>query len=90
MIGTVVPTPSYEFRGVVGTVSKFYETFVDDEGGNFDEYEVMRALDEVGSSGVMAPDHVPLIEGETDWEFGSMIGRSYTVGYLKMMNKSLK
>jgi mannonate dehydratase len=50
----------------------------------------MRAFDKVGSSGVMAPDHVPLIEGKTDWEFESMIGRSYTVGYLKMTNKSLK
>lgn len=78
------------FRDVVGTVPRFHETFVDDEAGNFDEYEVVRALDEVGFSGVMTPDHVPLMEGETDWEFGSTLGRSYTVGYLKGMLKSLQ
>ncbi|GAB7011563.1 mannonate dehydratase [Halorubrum trueperi] len=77
------------FRDVVGTVPRFHETFVDDEAGNFDEYEVLCALDEVGFTGVMTPDHVPLMEGETDWEFGSTLGRSYTVGYLKGMLKSL-
>ncbi|WP_255681666.1 mannonate dehydratase [Natrinema sp. SYSU A 869] len=77
------------FRDVVGTVPKFYETFVDDADGNFDEYEVIQALGEVGFSGVMTPDHVPLMEGETDWEFGSTLGRSYTVGYLKGMLKSI-
>ncbi|UHQ98516.1 mannonate dehydratase (plasmid) [Natrinema zhouii] len=78
------------FRDVVGTVPRFHETFVDDADGNFDEYEVMRALDEVGFTGVMTPDHVPLMEGETDWEFGSTLGRSYTVGYLKGMCKSFR
>lgn len=78
------------FRDVVGTVPRFNETFVDAAAGNFDEYEVMRALDEVGFTGVMTPDHVPLMEGETDWEFGSTLGRSYTVGYLKGMLKSLE
>jgi len=78
------------FRDVVGTVPSFHETFVDDEAGNFDEYEVVRALDGVGFSGAMTPDHVPLMEGETDWEFGSTLGRSYTVGYLKGMTKSLE
>ncbi len=38
----------------------------------------------------MTPDHVPLMEGETDWEFGSTLGRAYTVGYLKGMLKSLE
>lgn len=78
------------FRDVVGTVPRFHETFIDDADGNFDEYEVMRALDEVGFTGVMTPDHVPLMEGETDWEFGSTLGRSYTVGYLKGLCKSLR
>lgn len=77
------------FRDVIGTVPRFHETFVDDEAGNFDEYEVIEALDEVGFTGVMTPDHVPLMEGETDWEFGSTLGRSYTVGYLRGMLKSL-
>ncbi|QDX39890.1 mannonate dehydratase [Salarchaeum sp. JOR-1] len=78
------------FRDVVGTVPRFHETFVDDPAGNFDEYEVVEALDRVGFGGVMTPDHVPLMEGESDWEFGSTLGRSYTVGYLKGMLKSLE
>jgi len=71
------------FRDVVGTVPNFYETFIDDPGSNYDEFEVMRTLYEEGFTGVMTPDHVPLMEGETDWEFGSTTGRTYTVGYLK-------
>jgi len=71
------------FRDVVGSVPAFYETFVDDPDSNFDEYEVMRALHEVGFSGVMTPDHVPEMEGEDVWEFGGPRGRSFTVGYLR-------
>jgi mannonate dehydratase len=78
------------FRDVVGTVPRFHETFIDDEAGNFDEYAVMEALDDVGFDGVMTPDHVPQMEGESDWEFGSTLGRSYTVGYLKGMLRSLQ
>ena len=71
------------FRDVVGTVPNFHETFIDDPASNYDEYEVMKTLHEAGFSGVMTPDHVPLMEGETEWEFGSTTGRAYTVGYLK-------
>lgn len=71
------------FRDVVGTVPKFHETFIDDTESNFDEFEVMSTLKEIGFSGVMTPDHVPSVEGDTDWEFGSTRGRVYTIGYLK-------
>lgn len=77
------------FRDVVGTVPNFYETFIDDPESNYDEYEVMQTLYDVGFSGVMTPDHVPLMAGETEWEFGSDRGRAYTVGYLKGMLKAL-
>lgn len=77
------------FRDVVGTVPNFYETFIDDPESNYDEYEVMRTLHDVGFSGVMTPDHVPLMAGETEWEFGSDRGRAYTIGYLKGMLKAL-
>lgn len=77
------------FRDVVGTSTSFYETFIDDPDGNFDEYDAMRALDEVGFAGVMEPDHVPMLAGESAWEFGSALGRTYTVGYLKGMLRSL-
>lgn len=77
------------FRDVVGTVPNFYETFIDDPASNYDEYAVMRTLYEEGFTGVMTPDHVPLMEGETEWEFGSTTGRAYTVGYLKGLLRAI-
>ncbi|WP_433627327.1 mannonate dehydratase [Halomicrococcus sp. NG-SE-24] len=78
------------FRDVVGTVPEFHETFLDDEASNFDEFEVMETLQDIGFSGVMTPDHVPAMEGDTDWEFGSVTGRTYTVGYLKGLLKGVQ
>lgn len=77
------------FRDVVGTVPEFYETFLDDESSNYDEYEVVQTLEEVGFTGVLFPDHVPLVEGESEWEFGGPIGRAFTVGYIKGLLRSL-
>lgn len=66
------------FRDVVGTVPSFHETFVDE--GNFDTPTVVKTLAEIGYDGVVIPDHVPLLEGDTDWRHR---GRGYTVGYLR-------
>lgn len=78
------------FRDVIGTVPEFHETFIDDDGSNFNEYEVMRTLHEIGFTGVMTPDHVPLVEGDNEWEFGSIKGRLFTIGYLKGMLKGVR
>ncbi|WP_313691830.1 mannonate dehydratase [Halorarum halobium] len=72
------------YRDVEGKVPAFTETFVDE--GNYDEYEVLEALRNVGFSGMMIPDHVPKLEGDEPWKHR---GRAYTVGYLKGMLKSL-
>jgi mannonate dehydratase len=66
------------FRDVVGTVPEFHETFVDE--GNFDEYEAMQALHDVGFDGAVLPDHVPHVEGDTQWGHR---GNAYTAGYLR-------
>jgi mannonate dehydratase len=71
------------FRDVDGTVPKFNETFVDE--GNFDEYQILQALRDVGFSGMMIPDHVPKLEGDDSWKHR---GRAFTVGYLRGMLKS--
>jgi len=75
------------FRDVVGNVHEdggFYETFVDDEASNQNEYEVMKALKETGFSGVMTPDHVPEIPGgDVIWGSGGDRGRAFTIGYLR-------
>jgi mannonate dehydratase len=66
------------FRDVVGTMPAFHETFVD--CGNFDPLGAMRTLDAVGFDGAVLPDHVPEMEGDTDWRHR---GRGYTIGYLR-------
>jgi mannonate dehydratase len=68
------------FRDVVGTVPKFTETFLDE--GNFDPREAMEALYEVGFRGPVLLDHVPHIEGDTEWRHRS---RSYGAGYLRCL-----
>jgi mannonate dehydratase len=65
------------FRDVVGTVPAFHETFVDE--GNFDEYEAMQALAAVGFDGAVLPDHVPAMDGDTEWGHRA---NAYTAGYL--------
>lgn len=66
------------FRDVVGTVPEFHETFVDE--GNFHTPTVIETLYDIGYDGVVIPDHVPQMEGDTDWRHR---GRGFTVGYLR-------
>lgn len=67
------------FRDVIGTWPSFTETFVDDEQSNFDPLDAIEALWEVGFDGVMVPDHVPDIVGDTEWGHRS---RAHAVSYL--------
>ena len=66
------------FRDVVGTVPSFYETFADE--GNYDAHEAMSALYDVGFSGTIIPDHVPHVEGDTEWGHRA---NGYTAGYFR-------
>jgi mannonate dehydratase len=50
-------------RNVSGALPHFVETFPDD--GSLDLYRVVKALRQVGFSGVMEPDHVPQLAGDT-------------------------
>ena len=68
------------FRDVIGTVPEFTETFLDE--GNFDEFEAMAALNEVGFTGPVLLDHVPHVEGDSDWRHRS---RAYGAGYLQSL-----
>lgn len=52
-------------RDVQGTVPKFHECFLGE--GNFDPFEVVYALMHSGFDGFIVSDHVPAIEGDTDW-----------------------
>ncbi|MFC4552874.1 MULTISPECIES: mannonate dehydratase [Halorussus] len=66
------------FRDVAGTMPSFNETFVDE--GNFDELAVMRTLRDVGFDGAMLPDHVPRMEGDSQWGHRA---NAFTAGYLR-------
>ncbi|MFB6106331.1 MAG: mannonate dehydratase [Halobacteriaceae archaeon] len=73
------------FRDVVGSVPDFHETFLDDPASNFDEFDLLDALRDVGFEGVVMPDHVPALDGEPEWEYGGLGGYAYSVGYLRAM-----
>ena len=68
------------FRDVQGPVENFTECLLGD--GNCDPVESIRALKEVGFNGFLIPDHVPRMEGDSDW---CHRGRAWTVGYIKAL-----
>lgn len=67
------------FRDVIGTWPSFTETFVDDERSNFDPLDAIEALRDVGFDGVVVPDHVPDVVGDTEWGHRS---RAHAISYL--------
>lgn len=67
-------------RDVQGQMPCYTECFVDE--GNLDLLQVMRAFVGAGFDGVLYPDHVPRLQGDSDWGHR---GRAYAVGYLKAM-----
>jgi mannonate dehydratase len=70
------------FRNVKGTPYKFTETFHDD--GMLDMYQCMKAYYDTGFDGVMRPDHVPTMEGDSNENPAySSIGRLFAIGYMK-------
>lgn len=71
------------FRDTRGTSSDFHETFPDN--GKTNMAAAMRAWLQAGYDGVIRPDHVPLLEGEThNGESGySILGRLFAVGYMR-------
>lgn len=68
-------------RDVEGTPERFVETFHDE--GPTDMFEAMRAYAEVGFDGVMRPDHVPVLAGESGEAGYTMMGRLFAVGYMR-------
>ncbi|MDP7275610.1 MAG: mannonate dehydratase [Planctomycetaceae bacterium] len=66
------------FRDVQGDVADFTECFLGE--GNCDPVETIRTLKQVGFRGFLIPDHVPRMEGDTDWGHR---GRGWTAGYIQ-------
>jgi mannonate dehydratase len=67
------------FRNISGGFLNFRETFIDD--GDVDMLKAMRVYRDIGYDGMMMPDHVPTIEGDT----GNLQGFAFAFGYIKAL-----
>ena len=67
------------FRNIAGGFLNFRETFIDD--GDVDMLKAMRVYKEVGYDGMMMPDHVPSIDGDT----GGLQAFAFAFGYIKAL-----
>jgi len=89
------------FQATRGTVPAFTESFVDD--ADYDPFELIATLDEVGFDGVMIPGHVPQIDMDVEWRtelsasktpyhhpMGGFAARAFTIGYLKAAITSVR
>ncbi len=75
-------------RDVRGVVTKFVETFHDE--GQTDMLACMRAYRDIGFDGVIRPDHVPTMEGDSNENAGySSIGRLFAIGYLTGLKQAV-
>lgn len=75
------------FRDVRGTVNNFVETWHDD--GPTDLLACLEAYRDVGFEGVLRPDHVPTIEGDSNDRPGySAHGRLFAVGYIRGLQQA--
>jgi mannonate dehydratase len=75
------------FRDVRGTPEHFVETFHDE--GPTDMLACMKAYADVGYEGVLRPDHVPTLHGESNDRPGyAFLGRLHAVGYIEGLREA--
>lgn len=75
-------------RDVKGEPSKFVETFHDE--GQTDMLACMQAYADIGFEGVLRPDHVPTMEGDSNADPAySSIGRLFAIGYIKGLREAV-
>lgn len=76
------------FRDVRGTPDKFEETWHD--AGQTDMLACLRAYRDIGFDGVLRPDHVPTVEGDSNDNAGySSFGRLYAIGYIRGLRQAV-
>ncbi len=74
-------------RDVRGTVESFEETWHDD--GPTDLFACLEAYRDLGFDGVLRPDHVPTVAGDSNLRPGySPYGRLFALGYLKGLREA--
>jgi len=67
------------FRNIKGRFGNFQETFPDN--GDVDFIKAARVYKEVGYDGMLMPDHVPTIQGDT----GKSQAFAYCFGYIQAL-----
>ncbi|MDW6022951.1 mannonate dehydratase [Mesorhizobium sp. BAC0120] len=76
------------FRDVNGTPTRFEETWHD--AGKTDMLACMKAYRDIGFDGVLRPDHVPTVEGDSNEDAGySAFGRLYAIGYIRGLHEAV-
>lgn len=75
-------------RDVAGTAERFVETFHD--AGPTDLLACLRAYHDIGFDGVLRPDHVPTMAGDSNDNPGySSIGRLFAIGYIRGLHEAV-
>jgi mannonate dehydratase len=76
------------FRDVRGTVEKYEETWHDE--GKTDMLACLQAYKDINFEGVLRPDHVPTVEGDSNENAGySSFGRLYAIGYIRGLRQAV-
>lgn len=73
------------FRNIKGGFLNFQETFPDN--GDVDFIRAIRAYKEVGYDGMLMPDHVPKIDGDTDGKQAFAYCFGYIQALIQMVNE---
>ncbi len=74
--------------GRQGKPEKFEETWHD--AGQTDMLACMKAYRDIGFEGVLRPDHVPTVEGDSNENAGySSFGRLYAIGYIRGLRQAV-
>lgn len=77
------------FRDVRGVPAKFEEAWHD--AGKTDMLACMRAYRDIGFDGVLRPDHVPTVEGDSNTDAGySAYGRLFAIGYIRGLQQAVR
>ena len=76
------------FRDVRGTAEKYEETWHDE--GKTDMLACLQAYKDINFEGVLRPDHVPTVEGDSNENAGySSFGRLYAIGYIRGLRQAV-
>lgn len=75
------------FRNVKGKVPCYDEVFVDE--GDIDMFRVLKQLEQSGFSGVLIPDHTPMMTCGAPWHAGMAYALGYMRAAFQMMEKGM-